>query len=457
MLKIKKIEFLKAIYDESLSHNIFSIANITFSNYAPVNGALLYWQKNTSEEPFTEEGDYKFYYDMAQSQYFAAVKFPKDCKLTRDQRQELAYLLLEERGTIGTYSFVTTKPKKNFHLKQALQQITFPEHFNVQDFNTFACFSQFEEPSEDFYANSHYDRAFLLEYLRWCKEAVKEHPAKLDQYFDYIPFGYVCYGNPLLSEQFLIDYLNEVDLYALQYNKTVLARLSTSFKRYMIKTLKSNNKPIHSDFSDQLEDFIESDVFYSSYDVIYLPESDEHCDMDLQFFEYDRGTNKWPGSEHLVKGIPSLMCQKYDRYGDKRPTNAEMDKKFATYNKEQQKLFAANVELHWINRYRNELDWSIVCQYNEMLTEAFLSAHMKYIDFTALGLNTFIELDTSFLSKHINRFDHGKPVPLIICHLTEQFYLTHKDHIKVDIDLLYKYMDCIDEQDFDRIESYLID
>lgn len=458
MLKIKNIDFLKVVYDDSLSHNIFSIANITFSNYAPVYGALLYWQKNETDEPFTEEGDYKFYYDMAQSQYFAAVKFPKECKLTRDQRQELAYILLEERGAIGTYSFVTTKPKKIFHIKQSLQQITFPEHFNVQHFNAFSCFTQFEAPSEVFTnEDHHYDRAFLKEYKEWCTAAVKEHPTKLEHYFDYLPFGYVCYSNPLLSEQFLIDHLQEVDFYALQYNKSVLARLSTSFKRYMIHQLQFTKKPIHSDFSDQLEDFIESDAFYSSFYITYLPESDEQIEMDLHFFEYDRGLNKWPGSEHLVKGIPSLTSQKYDRYGDKRPTNAEMDKKFATYNKDQQQLFAANAELHWINRYRNELDWSIVCQYNEMLTESFLSAHLKYIDFTALGLNTFIELDTSFLAKHFNRFDHQKPVPLIICHLTEQFYLTHKDQMKVDIDLLYKYMDCIDEKDFDRIESYLID
>lgn len=45
MLKIKNIEFIKTVYDESLSHNIFSIANIQFSNYPPINGALLYWKK----------------------------------------------------------------------------------------------------------------------------------------------------------------------------------------------------------------------------------------------------------------------------------------------------------------------------------------------------------------------------------------------------------------------------
>ena len=46
MLKIKNIEFIKVVYDESLSHNIFLIANITFSNYAAgYYGALLYWRE----------------------------------------------------------------------------------------------------------------------------------------------------------------------------------------------------------------------------------------------------------------------------------------------------------------------------------------------------------------------------------------------------------------------------
>ncbi len=75
MLKIKNIEFIKVVYDESLSHNIFSIANITFSNYAPIYGALLYWRENTDENEFTAEGDYKFFYDMANITYFASVNF----------------------------------------------------------------------------------------------------------------------------------------------------------------------------------------------------------------------------------------------------------------------------------------------------------------------------------------------------------------------------------------------
>ena len=116
MLKIKNIEFIKTVYDDSLSHNIFSIANIQFSNYPPINGALLYWRKNRSHSEYTPEGDYKFFYDMANVKYYASVKFPKNVKLTRDQKQELAYILLDERGSIGTYSFKTNPiVKKKFN------------------------------------------------------------------------------------------------------------------------------------------------------------------------------------------------------------------------------------------------------------------------------------------------------------------------------------------------------
>lgn len=61
MLKIKQIDFIKAVYDDSMSHNIFSIANITFSNYEPIHGALLYWCRNSTNGEYTAEGDYKFF------------------------------------------------------------------------------------------------------------------------------------------------------------------------------------------------------------------------------------------------------------------------------------------------------------------------------------------------------------------------------------------------------------
>lgn len=60
MLKIKKIEFMKVLYDDALAQNIFSIANITFSNRSPIQGALLYWQQNESKEPYTKKATTSF-------------------------------------------------------------------------------------------------------------------------------------------------------------------------------------------------------------------------------------------------------------------------------------------------------------------------------------------------------------------------------------------------------------
>ena len=455
MLKIKKIEFMKVIYDDALAQNIFSIANITFSNYETINGALLYWQQNNSEEPFTKEGDYKFFYDLAKAQYFASVKFPKDCNLTREERQELAYILLEERGAIGTYSFLSTKPKVQFHIKKSFEAIEFPENFDVNYFESLSVLRALEANDEAIYEALPFDRAFINSYFNWIRLATQQHHSKLMSYLNVIPFTYICYANPYISEQCLIDHLDKVNFEALQHNKSVLSRLTSSFKRYLIDELLKTKKHIHPDFVDQIDDFIESNVFYRSFDIVYLPEADEVPVMDLTYFEYERGTYKWPGSEHLVKGIPSLKSQKYDRYGDERLTNQEMDDKFANYTKTQQKLFTAVCELHWINRYKADIDWSYVCQYNEHLTEDFLSAHIKYVDFEALGQNTDIAVNTEFLEKYIHRFNHSKVVPLIIRHLTEDFYLSHKDEIQVNIDVLYRYIESIDLDEFARIEVHL--
>ncbi|MEG0383441.1 MAG: nucleoside-diphosphate sugar epimerase [Solibacillus sp.] len=455
MLKIKKIEFIKVHYDESLTQNFFSVANITFSNYKTISGALLYWQKNTSDAPFTKDGDYKFFYDMAKVQFFASVKFPKDSKLTRDQRQELAYILLEERGAIGSYSFVTNRSKRPFPIKQSFQNIKFPEYFSLQDFNSIELFQQFQNQDEALYAHlAHYDRAFVVAYMHWCQNVITEHHSKLLNYLDYLPFSYICYANPFLSEQFLIDFIEQVDFDALQYNKPVLARLTASFKAHLVSTLQLQQKALNDEFKDQLEEFIESNVFFVLHDVIYLPEVDEIPEMELLFFEYDCGTDKWPGGEHLVKGIPSLYCQQYDRYGDHKLTNSEMDKKIAQYSALQLQLFSASAHLHWLSRYQSQLDWHAICQYNENLTEDFLTAHLDNIDFQALGYNIYCFLDEAFLSQHMDKFNHQQPVPLIICHLTEPFYLMHKNKIKVDLETLYKYMDCIDYDEFERLESY---
>lgn len=457
MLKIKKIEFIKVVYDESLSHNIFSIANITFSNYEPIYGALLYWRKNTSKSEYTPEGDYKFFYDMADVMYYASVKFPKNTRLTRDQRQELAFILLEQRGSVGSYSFPTSlKQRKIFNPETQLKNIEFPVHFNKQDFNNIAYFEKNEEISASIINHYHsYDAEFVKSYLTWRVQTANMHPNDFEPYLPYIDFSFICFTNPYLSEKYLIEHLNEVDFMALQFNRPVLARLSASFKRYMVEQLQVNKKPIHDDFNEKLEDFIEDDYFYDQYEVVYLPESDDVEEMEYTFFEYERGTNKWFGSEHMMKGIPSFACRLYDRDGFKNPTNKEMDAKFEKFSTIQKDLFAAMAEPHWLYRYRNNLNWSLICQYNPYLTEDFLEAHKNYIDFKALGFNTRCILSEKYLIEHMHKFNHQQPVPLIICHLTEHLYLTYKDQIMVDLDLLFKYMDCIDEVEFEILQHLI--
>ena len=392
MLKIKKIEFLKVVYDESLSHNIFSIANITFSNAAPILGALLYWRKNTSKSEYTPEGDYKFFYDMANVMFFASVKFPTHTKLTRDQRQELAFILLEQRGSVGSYSFSTSlQHKKTFRPKQHFDSLTIPAHFNKEDFSDFAYFEKTATINEELLDRfTTYNRTFVKDYLKWRYKTAILHPSDIKHYLPYISFSYLCYINPYLTEAYLIDHLQEVDFMALQFNRPVLARLSSSFKRFMVEQIQLQKKTLHDDFIDQLEDFIEDDFFYGDDDFMYLSESDEHDDMEFAYFEYDLGPNKWSGSEHLVRaGIPSYACRMYDRYGFKKPTNKEMDAKFKTYNVEQIELFSAIADLHWLHKYRNNVNWQHACQFNGNLTEQFLTAHINFVDFKALGQNTF--------------------------------------------------------------------
>ena len=116
---------------------MFSVANITFKNYEPIHGALLFWQENKNEKSFTDEDEYKFFYDVSQTKYYASVKFPKYCRLTRDQKQELAYILLEQRGCIGSYSFMTNKASANvFKVHQLFKKLQFPAQFDTAHFKT---------------------------------------------------------------------------------------------------------------------------------------------------------------------------------------------------------------------------------------------------------------------------------------------------------------------------------
>ncbi|NLY80457.1 MAG: nucleoside-diphosphate sugar epimerase [Lysinibacillus sp.] len=461
MLKIKKIEFIKAVYDDSLSHNIFSIANVYFSNYPPILGALIYWKKNNSRSEFTREGEYKFFYDLDNITYFASVKFPKDTKLTRDQKQELSYILLDERGSIGTYTFKThPSRKKRFNPKKTLERLNIPEDFDVKSipvhYGPIIDELNAEEVQQQY---PHLTKKFIMDYCYWRYSLVKLHPTEFEPYLKYVDFAYVCYACDQITEKYLIDHLDLVDVSALQYNYPVLARLSSSFKKYIVDELMQNNEEINPHFADEIDAFIEDDTYFSEYATIHLLDDDdfeeEDEEVEFQFFEYDRGPYKWPGSEHMVKGIPSLAAQLYDDMGFKKPTNKEMDEQFSQYSKQQISLISAILEPHWLHRYRDEIDWKAACTYNKHLTDEFLTAHIDYVDFECLGNNLSCVLSEQFIEKHMNQFNHDKPVPLIIRFLTEQMYLNHKDKIKVNSELLFQYYNAIGATEYKRILDLL--
>lgn len=461
MLKIKNIEFIKTVYDESLSHNIFSIANIHFSNYPPINGALLYWKKNTSRSDFTPEGDYKFFYDMANITYYASVKFPKNVKLTRDQKQELAYILLDERGSIGTYSLKThPNRRRKFKPQKALEKLNFPENFDVKSIPSYVgpIIDEIDMTSllED---NPSVSNKFIHDYCFWRYNLVKLHPTEFEKFLPYIDFAYVCYACDQLTEQYLIEHIDLVEVASLQYNYPVLSRLSASFKHYIVNELKRQNVKINEHFEEEIQVFIEDETYFSEYSTIHLLDEDEWEEEDekqeYHFFAFERGQYKWPGSEHMVKGIPSLASQIYDDMGYRKRSNKEMDSYFEQYTAEQIHLMSAILEPHWLHRYREKIDWHAACQYNEHLTEEFLAAHLSYIDFEALGHNLWCELSEGFIEKHLKQFNHNQPVPIIIRHLTEELYLNYKDMIKVDSDLLFQYYDAVGDEQYERLQELL--
>ncbi|RHW37539.1 nucleoside-diphosphate sugar epimerase [Lysinibacillus yapensis] len=461
MLKIKKIDFIKTVYDDSLSHNIFSIANIQFSNYPPINGALLYWKKNTSQSDFTPEGDYKFFYDMANITYYASVKFPKNIKLTRDQRQELAYILLDERGSIGTYSLKThPSRKRKFSPRKALEKLSIPENFDVKSIPSYVGPIIDEiDMNQLLEWNPSISKKFIHDYCFWRYNLVKLHPSEFEAFLPYVDFAYVCYACDQLTEQYLIEHLELVDVASLQYNYPVLSRLSASFKTYIVNELKKQNAKINKHFEEEIQLFIEDETYFSEYSTIHLLDDEEMEEeeeiVDYQFFEFDRGQYKWPGSEHMIKGIPSFASQIYDDMGYRKRTNKEMDEHFAQYTHEQIRLMSAILEPHWLHRYRDKIDWQAACQYNEYLTEEFLAAHLSYINFEALGDNLWCGLSEDFIEKYLKHFNHNKPVPIIIRHLTEELYLNYKDMIKVDSDLLFQYYDAIGDEQYERLQELL--
>ncbi|WP_332645730.1 nucleoside-diphosphate sugar epimerase [Lysinibacillus sp. 54212] len=449
MLKIKKIEFIKVVYDESLSHNIFSIANIIFSNYESIHGALLYWRKNNDKKEFTAEGDYKFFYDMDNITYFASVKFPKHVRLTKDQKQELAYILLEERGSVGSYSFPThPAKKKSYPYKKQFQALAFPDNFDVKSIPSYIK-SIVTKVDTDMILHKHpqYDPSFITEYAKWRYKTAQIHPNDLKPYLPYIDFDVICYLNPYLSESYLIEHLDNVNFEMLAGNYSVLNRLSESFRSFIYSQLEPS-------LANELRVLLENDVVDEEIDEFIIP-FEETETADLQFFQYDLGTNKWIGGEHLVKGIPSLACQQYDSLGYKKESNKEMDAKFESFNAIQRELICTTLAPHWIHRYRDKVNWTMICETNPHLTEDFLSSHIKYVDFYALGNNTLCYLSEEFVNKYMNRFNHQQPVPLVIRHLTQALYLTHKDTIMVDSHLLHMYNDLIDDEEFLSLQNLI--
>ncbi|PYF05708.1 nucleoside-diphosphate sugar epimerase [Ureibacillus chungkukjangi] len=462
MLKIKHIEFIKTVYDESLSHNIFSIANIQFSNYPPINGALLYWKKNTSRSDFTPEGDFKFFYDMSNITYYASVKFPKNIKLTRDQRQELAYILLDERGSIGTYSLKTDPSRKRkFRPQKALEKLNFPMGFDLKSIPSYVGPIIDEiDLSQLIKDNGNMSEKFVHDYCFWRYNLVKLHPSEFEKFLDYVDFAYICYACDQLTEEYLIEHIDKVDVSTLQYNYPVLSRLSASFKNYIVDELRRQNLKINDHFEEEVELFIEDETYFSEYSTIHLLDEyeveEEEEKQEYHFFEFDRGQYKWPGSEHMVKGIPSLASQIYDDMGYKKRTNKEMDAHFEQYSELQIQLMSAVLEPHWLHRYRNKIDWQIVCKYNEHLTDDFLVSHAQFIDFEALGNNLWCELSVGFIKKYLKHFNHHQPIPIIIRHLTEELYMSYKDMIQVNSDLLFQYYDAVGNYDeYERLLELL--
>lgn len=456
MLKIKRIEFNKTVYDESVSHHIFSTANVFFSNAEPIHGALLYWQQNTSSDEYTEDGDYKFYYEMAQVEFFAAVKFPADITLSAEERKELAYILLEERGSIGSYSLETsTDTLEKLQTKRNLSQFKFPAHFTINDFKDPYAF-QFEDVPELSRRYRNYDITFANSYLQWRKQATQFHPDEITAYMPYISFSYICYCNPHLSEMYLIEHLHSIDWSALQSNLSALGRVSTPFKRHMLENLRTKNIPFEGDIKQDPEGFVLYDNFFFGDGHPRIPHNYEQPETpEYTLFEYDLGPYKWQGAEHLVKGIPSLASQMYDPYGYKKRTNQEMDAVMQTFSATQIRLFSAMADLHWLHRYRENIHWETASAYNPNFTDGFLIEHENYLSFKDLANNMRCHVSENYLIEHMGNFKETHPAPLILRHLTKKIFDLYQHELKLDLDLLYDYYEFIDKKDFGLIFDLL--
>lgn len=443
MLKIKKIHFDKTLFDVSPTHHVFSVASVHFTNADPIHGALLYWQENATDGDYTDEGDYKFYYEMAQTQFFAAVRFPEGAALCNAQKKELAFILLEERGHIGSYSVASSKTVlERLQLKRALTQLTFPSSFSVADFS-------FTEETNALCER--YEPDFLQLYMQWRKQAATFHPEEIADYIPRIGLRYLCYANPHLSELFLIEHLAEIDWEALQHNRPVLHRLSQPFKQYMLNALHTGGGELIGELQSDPEGFIEERASWPQ------EEEEEEEKPAYEHFTYERTLFEWPGAEHLVKGIPSLACQLYDAQQFKKRSNQQMDALFSTFNSQQIQLFSAIAELHWLHRYREWIDWSTVSRYNPHLNDDFLLELESYIVTEQLIYNTQCQVSESYLIEHMEQFKSFHPAPLVLSHLTARLFKLFQQDLKVNLDLLYDYYDYIDQHDFEVIFDLLSD
>lgn len=456
MLKIKAITFNKTIRDESISHQVFSTASVYFTNAEPIHGAYLYWKINTTDSEYTTDGDYKFYYDMAGQQFFAAVKFPKDVQLSSEERQELAFILLEERGSLGSYTIETSKVAlEKLQLKRSLADFTFPEHFQENDFKNPYRF-QFEDKPELARWYKNYDEVFINSYLQWRKQAVQFHPNDLTAYSPFISFSYMCYANPHLSELYLIKHLHKIDWTALQSNLAALSRLSSPFKQYMLDRLAKDNVPLEGAIKQDPSGFVERDTFFEGEGFLRVPSDYEMpTEVEYSYFEYERGPFQWQGAEHLIKEIPSLAGQLYDPYGYKKPTNKEMDAIVGAFTATQVRLFSAMADLHWLHRYRELVDWPIASSHNPNLTEAFLLQLEPYISFKHLAKNMHCHVSEHYLIDKMPKFKHIHPAPLILRHLTKRIFELFPKELELTLDILYDYYDYIDKNEFDSIFDLL--
>lgn len=445
MLQIQKIDFIKAIYDDSLSHKIFSIANIQFTNAPAIMGALLYWKRNMHPKKLVNrQGEFKFFFEEDTPEFYASVKYPAHTDLTEDQRRELAFLLLEERGTIGSYSLMG-HPKevvqhagiRRYNIQKGFEEIDFPEHFDgrIEPSHVSIIFDELH--LEDLHQkNPHLSKDFLRQYIPWRAKTVQQHPEEFEAYLDYIDFRYIVQMNEQLSEFYLVKHIDRFRPHATLLNPAVHRMLSRYFLQHFQIDTPDSAKEV-ADFRI-VADEEQPDAELPPYEQL-VSESPMHqmsedyvALQNYEHFEFYRGRHIWPGSEHLVKGIPSFAAQRYTKLGYKKLTNSQMDLIIKQATPEQLQLLGASLELHWLHRYKELLDWHVICQYNMYLNGAFLTKHKKYVDFEALRQNIYARIDNEYIVKNAKQIIYGhEPIPMVLRCIDEQVMLQYGEQLVI--------------------------